>query len=253
MRIATISLGLLLALSATAEAFQRDRDGSFNRGRGGPNRGNERSERPNRVPVGRPSWGGNGCPAGTMQVQFAPDNLSFTILFDQFVAETDGSRGSRRDLMTCDALIPIEIPTNMQMEITRVDYRGFVNLPAGAQARLHALYNFRGRGGDGDRVNLRFNFQGPITENYTLSTDLINRGGSGTEISPCGGSTTLRVFNQMQVISRRPGEAAQATIDSIDGQANAIYYVNWKACQQRQEPPGRGGPPNRGGGGRGRR
>lgn len=248
MRIATILLGFTLALSATAEAFQRDRDGSFRRGRGGPNRGNERSERPNRVPIGRPAWGGNGCPAGTMQVQFAPDNLSFTILFDQFVAELDGGRGrgSRRDLMTCDAQIPIEIPANMQMEITRVDYRGFVNLPAGAQAQLYALYNFRGRGGDGDRVNLRFNFQGPLTETYTLSTDLLNTRG-GTEISPCGGSTVLRVFNQMQVLSRAPGTQAQATIDSIDGQANAIYYVNWKACQAPREPD-RGGPPGRDGG-----
>lgn len=247
MRNSAALLGLLgflassiLLFSATTEAFNRDRNGDFRRGRGGPNRGNERSERPQRNPFGRPSWGGNGCPSGTMNVSFAPDNLSFTILFDQFIAETDGARGARRDLMTCDAMIPIEIPANMQMEITRVDYRGFVNLPAQARASLHALFNFRGRGGDGDRLNMRFNFQGPLTETYTISTDLLNRGGTGTEVSPCGGSTVLRVFNQMQVVSRAPGQQAQATIDSIDGQANAIYYVNWKACTPQREPPGRG-------------
>ena len=240
MRTARLLLltGIILN-TLTSEAFLRDRDGSFRRGRNNGNRGNERSERPNRVPVGRPSWGGNGCPAGTMSVQFAPDNLSFTILFDQFVAETDGTRMQRRDVMTCNALIPIEIPANMQMEITRVDYRGFVNLPANSQAMLHALYNFRGPGGDRDRVNLRYSFQGPITENYILSTDLLNTAG-GTEVSPCGGSTQLRIFNQMQIVSRKAGEPAQATIDSIDGQANAIYYVNWKACQV-ENNPGRGG------------
>ncbi len=239
MHIAKILITIGFIFSSESFASLKDRDGDFRRGRGGNSRGNERSERPNRVPVGRPSSGGNGCPAGTMQVQFAPDNLSFSILFDQFVAETDGARGSRKDLMTCDMLIPIEIPANLQLEITRVDYRGFVALPARAQAKLHAIYNFRGRGGDGDRMNLRHNFQGPLTETYTLSTDLLNRGGTGTEISPCGGSTVLRVFNQIQISSKTPGEQAQATIDSIDGQANAIYYLNWKACQA-QNQPGRG-------------
>lgn len=239
---------LFTTFSEYSQAFNRDREGSFRRGQGAQ-RGNERSERPGRVPVGSPQWGGNGCPAGTMQVSFAPDNLSFSILFDQFVAETAaGGRGARRDLMTCNALIPIEIPPNMQMEITRVDYRGFVALPAQSRAVLHALYNFRGRGGDGDRLNLRFNFQGPLTETYTLTTDLVNRGGTGTEVSPCGGSTVLRVYNQLQIVSRNQNEVAQATIDSIDGQANAVYYVNWKACTS-NEP---NGPGSGGRGGRGR-
>lgn len=237
----------------STDLFARDRDREFKKGRGGPWRGNERSERPGRVPVGRPTWGGNGCPAGTMNVVFAPDNLSFSILFDQFVAQASGNGGERRDVMICDALIPIEIPPNMQMEITRVDYRGFIALPQQGRAQLQALFNFRGRGGDGDRLNLRFNFQGPVTDNYVISTDLLNDSSPNTEISPCGGSTVLRVFNRLQVLTRTPGEQAQATIDSIDGQANAVYYVNWRACTGRNDDNGRGGRDDgRGGRGPGR-
>jgi hypothetical protein len=253
MSLKTSVLCFTALFSAMDFTWAGDRDSHFRRGRGGLHRGNERSERPARVPVGNPRGAGNGCPDGTMQVSFAPDNLSFSILFDQFIAESSGLRGARRDVMSCDALIPIEIPANMQMEITRVDYRGFVNLPAQSQARLHAIFNFRGRGGDGDRLNMKFDFQGPLTETYTISTDLIARGGTGTEVSPCGGSTVLRIFNQLQLVSRQQGQQAQATIDSIDGAANALYHVNWKRCTPQGED-GRGGGGGRGGrGGRGDR
>lgn len=243
---------VFILFAFSTDLFAREREKEFKKGRGGHWRGNERSERPGRVPVGRPTAGGNGCPAGTMRVVFAPDNLSFSILFDQFVAQAEGGRGERRDVMTCDALIPIEIPAGLQMEITRVDYRGFVALPEKARARLHALFNFRGRGGDGDRLNMRFNFQGPVMDNYEITTDLLNETKTGTEISPCGGQTVLRVYNQLQVISRKAGETAQATVDSIDGQTNAVYHVNWRSCTGRngdigrdERDNGRGGRPPR--------
>lgn len=247
---------LCLSILLPSYSFARDREKSFNKGRGGPWRGNENSQRPGRVGLGRPNAGGNGCPAGTMQVVFAPDNLSFSILFDQFVASAEGGPGQRRDVMTCDALIPIELPPNMQMEITRVDYRGFIALPDNrSKAKLHTLFNFRGRGGDGDRMNLKFTFDGPVQDNYVISTDLLN-GGSGApnpEISPCGGSTVLRVYNQLRLQSRTPGAQAQATIDSIDGQANAIYHVNWRQCRPTGPRTGNGDDDRGGfGGGRGR-
>ncbi len=246
-RISSVLFTFLFILPSLS--FARDRDKNFGKGRGGHQRGNERSERPGRVPVGEPQAGGNGCPAGTMRVVFAPDNLSFAILFDQFVASAQATGGDRRDVMTCNALIPIELPPNMQMEITRVDYRGFIALPdAQSRAKLHALYNFRGRGGDRDRMNLRFDFTGPVQDNYVITTDLLNGGSANPnpETSPCGGSTVLRVYNQLTIVSRTPNAQAQATIDSIDGQANAVYYVNWRQCTGRSDE---GGNPGRDGGG----
>jgi hypothetical protein len=227
--------------SLPTESFARDREKGFNKGKGGHQRGNERSERPGRIQVGNPAAGGNGCPAGTMQVVWAPDNLSFSILFDQFIAQAQGTRGQKRDVMACDALIPITLPDNMQMEITRVDYRGFIMLPdQRSKAKLHALFNFRGRGGDGDRLNLRFTFDGPVADNYSISTDLLNNGnGPNPEVSPCGGQTQLRVYNQLVIQSPTRDSQAQATIDSIDGQANAVYYVNWRACKARNNGNGR--------------
>jgi len=238
---------LLLILSMNV--FARERDFNFRKER--PRlRGNERSERVNRLTVGRLNFAGNGCPANTMRVAFAPDNLSFSILFDQFIAEV-GENKHGMDAITCNAIIPVEIPENMQMEITRVDFRGFVSLPQGSIATLLSNFNFAGPGGDRDRMNLRFTFSGPVQDNYEISTDSLGAT-QDSELSPCGGTVHLRVVNQLRVQSRsRTAEAAQVTIDSIDGSSNAIYYVNWRACQRNHNGPGpfpgRPGRPGRGG------
>lgn len=247
---------LLLCLFSfsTADAFA-DRDRGFRRGHNNGNRGNERSVRPPRLDFNRPNFGGNGCPDGTMRAVFAPDNLSFSILFDKFVAEVGENqqgRGGKRDVMSCDIFLPISIPAGMQMEITRVDYRGFVGIPQGARANLHAVLNFLDRRGmDRDKINVRYQFQGPLAENYEISSGALNDDGQSaqTELSPCGGDVRLRIRNQLQLVS--PGRVqASLTLDSIDGSANAVYYVNWRQCQEAQPdprmPPGLRGGDDRG-------
>ena len=217
----------LLILSITAEAKNKDHE--FRNGRGG-RRGNENSERVTSISVGQPTYAGNGCPSGTMNVVFAPDFLSFSILFDSFVAEVTQT-GQKRDVMSCNALIPISVPDGMQMEIVRVDYRGFAGLPQGANAVLSSVFNFRGGGRDRDRMTLRHRFTGPTMQDYEISTSVLNANGElveDSERSPCGGSFALRIGNQLKVASREPG--ASVTLDSIDGSSNAVYYVNWRTC-----------------------
>lgn len=223
---ALLLLSVLFTFTPASRAAERER--FFRRGRIQGPRGNENSLRIGRVPLGALQFAGNGCPAGTMRVVFAPDSLSFSVIFDQFVAEVKNGDRLRRDLIVCDALVPVQLPANMRMEITRVDYRGFSALPAGAVAELHSILNFWGPRGDLDRLNLRFRFTGPVTENYELSSDVITNG--DTEVSPCGGAVVLRLRNQLRVVSRSK-EASSVTLDSIDGAGHATYQVNWTSCQ----------------------
>lgn len=250
-------LFLFTLLSFTAElANARDNERGFRRGRGGF-RGNERSERIGRIGMGNLNYAGNGCPEGTMSLSMSPDNLSFSLLFDSFTAEVGAGAQRMRDVMSCQIVIPFDIPEGTQMEITRVDFRGFVTIPEGGRGALHSVFNFfdRGRGPQDrgnmrDRMNIRYQFAGPITENYEISTGVINeRGAPETEVSPCGGRAYLSITNRLQVNAGRRGETASATIDSIDGSSNSVYYVNWKKCEVRPERPnfpGNGHGPGRG-------
>lgn len=230
---------LIFSFSTFAHA---DRNRDFRRGHPRGGWGNDRSERIRNLPIGQTVYGGNGCPQGTMQALFAPDYLSFTLLFDQFVAETGTADNQRRrDVMNCDTSISLQIPEGMQMEISRVDFRGFVGLPERSRAVLNSVFSF----GRGERMNMRFNFEGPVMDNYEISSDTLNAGGNRTPengLSPCGGPAVLRIMNSLKVTSPAKGQQASLTIDSIDGSSNAVYYVNWKACTAggRKGPGGRG-------------
>jgi hypothetical protein len=123
-------------------------------------RGNEDSERPRRAPrLGRPEQerGGaeregarNGCPDGTVQIAMAPDNMSFSVIFDKFLAETKASANQRMARVACHVRVPFEVPDNQRITITNLDYRGFVAIPQGSVAALRAGYAFdwkpKGRG-----------------------------------------------------------------------------------------------------------
>jgi hypothetical protein len=223
-----IFLSLILSmLVMVSVADAGDREKPLRPGRP-QHRGNENSPAVSQVTVGAPVYGGNGCPQGTMRAVFAPDNLSFSVLFDQFVAEVTDPAAATRDIMACDILIPIQIPPGLQMKITAVDFRGFAALPEKARGMLHSIFNFRGRGGDGDRMNLRFAFNGPKTENYELSSEDLSPG--NTETSPCGGAFHLRILNQLRVQTPKKGERASLTLDSVDGSSEATYFVNWQTC-----------------------
>ncbi|MGZ3723436.1 MAG: DUF4360 domain-containing protein [Bdellovibrionales bacterium] len=240
---------LVLLCTLSWNAFAKDRDHSMQPGN--PHwHGNERSERPGRFNSGQPAYGGNGCPQGTMQVIFAPDFLSFTVLFDKFVAQ---STDSPHSVMSCNAVVPMQIPDGMQMEITRVDLRGFAGLPAQARATLNSTFNFSGPGGDRDRINLNYQFQGPYTDNYLISTDAMNENTQTpvSEVSPCGGQASLRITTELRLQSPIKGATASITLDSIDSSSHAIYYVNWKSCTPTDNGghgPGNGGGPGHGNG-----
>ncbi len=240
----TTLLIFLALISSQSFAANLEREKVFHPGRG-RERGNERSERVDRIRTGELTHGGSGCPQGTMRAVFAPDSLSFTLLFDGFIAETVPGVKRTKDVMQCEALIPIEIPDGMQMEITRVDFRGFAALPhRGAWAQLHSIINFRGPRGDGSRMNLRYQFMGPLVEDYEISADNVS------EASPCGGNTTLRTMTQLRLVNNARHEASSITLDSIDGSSNAVYYVNWRKCEPRGSKGddidnGRNRPPGR--------
>jgi hypothetical protein len=228
-------------------------------------RGNEDSERPRRAPrVGRPEQerGGaeregarNGCPDGTVQIAMAPDNMSFSVIFDKFLAETKASANQRLARVACHVRVPFEVPDNQRITITNLDYRGFVAIPQGSAAALRAGYAFdwkpkgRGRNGREDRGsedrggedrrnegrNQRDNRDFFAMGKRGLMVNFIYKvlgGANGVSepftlssqemtndqlaMSQCGGITNLRLNTMVLVKSKRPTDAL-ITLDSVDG------------------------------------
>jgi hypothetical protein len=172
--------------------------------------------------LGQPAYGGTGCPAGTASVTLSPDQLSLSILFDQYVVEAGGSKSF--DRKNCNIAIPVTVPQGYSVSVFAIDYRGFVGLPAGGRAQLAVNYFLAG---DGAGIRTQKTFTGAIDSDYIKSDSL---GLEAIVWSACGASTNLRANTTLLVQSNSRRQQAMATVDSADVNAGLVYHLQWRRC-----------------------
>lgn len=232
-----IVLGLFCSSAYAGGGRFNDRE----RYQNGP-KGNENSVPLNgRVFVEAPEYGGSGCPDGSVDFVLSPDNKELSILFSNFVAEADG-REVRKVGLACNIRIPIQIPVGKQLAITRIDYRGFLDLPKRSKSFLHSTYQFIQRFRQGrepvdnssEPITLSKVFEGPLSDEYNLTSGIRFT----DQLSPCGGPASLNIRNDLMLETNK--QPAFATIDSVDTQTSVVYYLSWKSCGN--SGPGRGRP-----------
>ena len=171
-----------------------------------------------------PSYGGSGCPAGSARAVVAPDLKSFTMIFDNYIVNANGSNAM--DRKNCQILVNLEFPQGWSYSIARMDYRGFYNISAGAYGTQQALYYFQGSLDQG-RLNTVFN--GPTSGDYTISDSLsVNN----LVWSPCGAHSGININTSLlaHVGPNNPNGYAQITTDSADGSVQTTYALQWQKC-----------------------
>ncbi|MGZ5279278.1 MAG: DUF4360 domain-containing protein, partial [Pseudobdellovibrionaceae bacterium] len=85
---------------------------------------------------------GKGCPVGSYSITWAPDMLSFSILFDNMQTEIPGIKGRESKTAHCGLMMNLVLPPNLQLSIERIDYRGFYALDPGAFWMINSRYFF---------------------------------------------------------------------------------------------------------------
>lgn len=175
------------------------------------------------VRMGEPAFGGTGCPAGSASAVLSPDGKQLSILFDQFVAEAGGSTGKTIDHKSCGIGIPVHVPQGYSVSVIKVDYRGFVSVPSGAEARMSAEYFFAGATGP-RRTDI---FRGPQTQDYLITDDLV---ATALVWSRCGEDVNLRVNANMRVRTNNRRDQVLATVDSTDVDTRLVYHLQWRRC-----------------------
>ena len=174
------------------------------------------------ISLGYPSYGGNGCPAGSASISLSPDSQTLSILFDEFIAEA-GPNGRSLDRKSCNIAIPVHVPQGLSVSIFQTDYRGYVNVPVGGDARLNVEYFFAGqRGPIFSKV-----FNGNYSSNYLFRNDVV---GVSQVWSACGEDVILRTNSNMTVKTNRQYHDAIATVDSVDVNSGLIYHLRWRSC-----------------------
>lgn len=177
----------------------------------------------NGLTLGHPNYGGTGCPGGSVATTVSPDQKTLSILFDQFVAEAGRSAGKTIDRKSCNIAIPVHVPQGFSVSVISVDYRGYVSVPSGGEARFSAEYFFAGQRGP-VRTEV---FRGPADEDYMITDDLI---ATALVWSPCGANTNIRINASMLAKSNAKRDDVLATVDSTDVSTGLIYHLAWRRC-----------------------
>src|SRR5262245_50167374 len=77
------------------------------------------------------SYGGTGCPQGSVANTFSADRKAFTLIFDKFVASSGPGVPITETRKNCQLNINIHVPQGFTYAVHTFDYRGYVQLPAG--------------------------------------------------------------------------------------------------------------------------
>lgn len=174
------------------------------------------------ISLGIPGYGGSGCPGGSVSATLSPDAKSLSLLFDSYAVEAGGSTGKSFDRKSCNVAIPVHVPQGLSISILAIDYRGYNNLPVGANSQFSVEYFFAGT--RGPTFARRFN--GPLDADYLIQNQLTAQ---AIVWSACGADVNLRTNSSIRVTTRA-NRQAMATVDSEDVSAAIIYQLQWRRC-----------------------
>ncbi|KAI8893229.1 hypothetical protein BC833DRAFT_609098 [Globomyces pollinis-pini] len=178
---------------------------------------------PNQVYIKEITYGGTGCPANTVAIAMSEDRTTFTLIFDQFVASSGPGTTVTDFRKNCQVNVDLRYPSGFSYSIAQVDYRGYVNVPAGLTATQKSNYYFSGQQ---NQISAQSVFTGPYTKDYLVSDKI--------EIakyvwSPCGSVARGNVNAQVR-LEGNTSLAGQITVDSIDGKVKQTFGIIWKTC-----------------------
>lgn len=168
--------------------------------------------------LGRPTYGGPGCPDGTASAVLKGTTLS--VRYSAYRVEAGGGTGKRFDRRACSLSVPVSVPRGKSVAIVSADYRGRGRLPAGAKGEFRAEYFFAGETGPVAKRALN----GPLQGAFSLSTP-----GGPLVWSPCGKDVILRTNSSLRVTTAA-NRSASLSIRSQDVSNALVYRLKWRDC-----------------------
>jgi len=173
------------------------------------------------------SYGGSGCPQGSVGVSLSTDRTTFTLIFDKYVASiSPGPTDPAKSRKNCQIAVNMQYPGGFQYSVFKADYRGFVELDKGVTGTQKSTYYFSGQTAQASTQTI---FKGPISKDYLIS-DAVPF--TSTVWAPCGASMPLNINSQIR-LENNPEKTGSGllTTDSVDGKVKFICGVQWRTCK----------------------
>ncbi len=169
---------------------------------------------------------GSGCPAGTASVAPSTDGESFRVSFSDFLAQSGPGAKPTDFRKNCQLSLRVGNADGMTYGISRITYRGFAHLEAGARGLQRASYYFAGQSPTTIRNHA---FSGPFSDGWETT----DSSASGDIVyAPCGENRNLNINSELRVTRGTSGAEASnfMAMDSTEGRVSATYEFAWKSC-----------------------
>jgi hypothetical protein len=161
------------------------------------------------------TYGGSGCPAGSVGHMLSDDLTTLTLIYDDFVAQAGKGIEPKERRKNCQVNVKLHYPQGWQYSVFKADYRGHATLPAGATGTCKATYYFSG---SSQQVSKTQYFKGPYNADY-LKTDTF--GIESTVWSPCGAEGMLNVNSAIQLDPLASEQPALLTVSPCRSKSNS--------------------------------
>ena len=231
MKRSALLAGLMVLAAASSAAAQgRPGAGLFGQARQGIER-----QVPSR-PATATTTTTNACPAGAYSVVQSPDGSSVSVLFHQFMAETEGGAATVR--ATCRIQIPLAVAAGQSLSLTSVDYRGFAMLGQRQSAEIAVDYEV-GRGNRAPRFqrHLQGTHEGDFAFTDRLPPGRLRQTGCGARGAP---GPILAIDASLTLNSAGGEGQALVSLDTADQAATGALQYRFVArpCLPRGGRPG---------------
>ena len=118
---------------------------------------------PDAIYVQSITYGGNGCPQGSVAQSLSPPRAIYVTGFDDWIVSAGPDVPITENRKNCQINVNLHIPAHAAAAVVTMFTRGFVNLPRGVVATVGSIAYF---GGDIVASDSPTNFVGPVRKNY---------------------------------------------------------------------------------------
>jgi len=179
---------------------------------------------PTKVTINSITYGGTGCPQGTVGSFVSADGTTFTIIFDTFVASLGAGIAVTETRKNCQLNVNLQYPSGFQYSVLGTTFRGYASLTAGVTGVQSATYYFSG---SSIQASSSTTFKGPTSGDYEVSDSIPF---TSTIWSPCGAALPLNINSQVRLTGPTTGSGL-LTEDSVDGKVDFVVGISWQKCK----------------------
>ncbi|CAN9178358.1 hypothetical protein GT037_007292 [Alternaria burnsii] len=179
---------------------------------------------PGQVKIRGVSYGGTGCPQGTMSSQINADRTIMTLIFDSYIASIGPGIPVTEQRKNCQLNVDIQYPGGFQYSILSADYRGYSAIQKGVSGTLKSTYYFSGQT---EQTSTEYKFDGPTNGDYLKHDEADS---TSVVWAPCGTNGMLNINSQVRLTTTNSSATGLLTTDSTDLKFTQVVYVQWQKC-----------------------